>query len=178
MNVYIGIDPGMSGGVAVVTPWMNRVDLYVTDKGNETDLWTWLGCKVLIPDPDSDSRLPIDIFAAIEQQVARPTTFFNRLTNKMERSILKSTCILYGHYQMLRGFLIASNVPHEEVLPQRWQKALGIPSREKGTTDNHWKNVLKAKAQKLYPHAPVTLATADALLLAEYARRVREGVTA
>ena len=62
--------------------------------------------------------------------------------------------------------------PFEEVAPQVWQKVLGCLSRGD-------KNVTKAKAQQLFPAIKVTHAIADALLLAEYARRVwvaRNGV--
>ena len=33
-----------------------------------------------------------------------------------------------------------------------------------------WKNILKKKAQQLFPYAKVTLATSDALLICEYGR--------
>lgn len=68
-------------------------------------------------------------------------------------------------YGFLRGCLIASGIPFEEVTPQVWQKALGCLSRGD-------KNVTKARAQQLFPSLKITHATADALLLAEYARRL------
>ena len=55
------------------------------------------------------------------------------------------------------------------VPPQKWQKALGLGNRK--DHDKQWKNHLKAEAQRLYPNINVTLKTADALLLLEYARK-------
>jgi hypothetical protein len=60
-----------------------------------------------------------------------------------------------------------------EVRPLVWQKALGL-HRKKTQAPPAWKNRLKGLAQKLYPELKVTLETADALLILEYARR-REG---
>ena len=61
--------------------------------------------------------------------------------------------------------LCAATIPYEEVTPQKWQKALGC--RTGGD-----KNVSKARAQALFPLQNITHAIADALLLAEYCRRL------
>lgn len=67
-------------------------------------------------------------------------------------------------YGGLKMALAACGIPYEEVLPAKWQKALGC--RTGGD-----KNVSKRKAQELYPAIKITHATADALLLATYCRR-------
>ena len=54
------------------------------------------------------------------------------------------------------------------VRPQVWMKSLGLGT--KGNMSNtEWKNKLKAAAQRLYPAEDVTLGTADALLILEFA---------
>ena len=46
---------------------------------------------------------------------------------------------------------------------------MGLRNTDKlGKTE--WKNILKKKAQQLFPYAKVTLATSDALLICEYGR--------
>lgn len=67
-------------------------------------------------------------------------------------------------YGFLRGLLTALLIPFDEAAPQTWQKALGCLSHGN-------KNVTKAKAQQFWPKLRITHATADALLIAEYARR-------
>jgi hypothetical protein len=58
----------------------------------------------------------------------------------------------------------------ELVRPQKWQKALGL-GNSRGLSKTEWKNKLKAEAQRRFPTtAGVTLKTADALLLLEYAK--------
>ena len=71
----------------------------------------------------------------------------------------------YGALLML---LTCKGIPFEQVTPQKWQKALGCMS--KGD-----KNVTKRRAQELFPGLKVTHATADALLIGEYGRRIRQG---
>lgn len=64
-------------------------------------------------------------------------------------------------YGFLRGCLIGSGVPFEEVTPQKWQTHLGC--RSGGD-----KNVTKSFAQQKFPSLTITHATADALLIAFY----------
>jgi hypothetical protein len=85
------------------------------------------------------------------------------------------------NYGSLRMAMIASGLPFEDVPPQVWQKALKIPSRKKEgrqykETKAAFKNRLKAKAQQLFPRVYITLATCDALLIAEYCRRKFLGI--
>jgi hypothetical protein len=115
-----------------------------------------------------------DLFAVIEQQTPRPTRWFNGKTKTWQSSILRSTCVLYGSYLQLRAFLISADISFQEVTPQKWQKAFGLV-KEKGEEPRAWKNRIKAKAQQLFPSQKVTLAVADALLIAEYNRRKRTG---
>jgi hypothetical protein len=68
-------------------------------------------------------------------------------------------------YGALRMALTAARFPFEEVLPRTWQKELGCASGKD-------KNITKRRAQALFPTLTVTHATADALLLAEYCRRL------
>lgn len=67
-------------------------------------------------------------------------------------------------YGGLRMALIASEIPLHEVRPAAWQKVMQC--RTGGV-----KNVSKRKAQELFPSLKITHANADALLIAEYARR-------
>ena len=69
-------------------------------------------------------------------------------------------------YGFLCGILTALGVPWEQVTPQKWQKAMGCLSGGD-------KNKTKARAQQLFPNLKITHAVADALLIAEYCKRVR-----
>ena len=60
-------------------------------------------------------------------------------------------------YGALRMALVAAEIPFDLVTPQRWQGVMRCRS--------------KRRAEELFPGLRVTRSTADALLLAEYARR-------
>lgn len=68
------------------------------------------------------------------------------------------------------GACAALCVPVELVTPQRWQKGMSVGVRA-GLERADWKRKLKAQAERLFPGQRVTLATADALLILEWARR-------
>jgi hypothetical protein len=57
------------------------------------------------------------------------------------------------------------------VAPQRWQRPLGLGQAKDFLNDRAWKNALKAEAQRRFPHLRVTLKTADALLILDFASR-------
>lgn len=61
-------------------------------------------------------------------------------------------------------------IPFQEVTPQTWMKTYML-KKDKGESNTSWKNRLKTRAQQLFPHEKVTLATADAFLIAEYCRK-------
>jgi hypothetical protein len=164
--VYLGIDPGVGGGLAWIAG-RNKVDV-AKMPATETDLWDLL--ETIAGEMNLKGG-----FALLEQQSARPTIVFDHKTKKFRPTILKSTCVLYGGYRLLKGMLVAAGIPHEECPPQRWQKAMNIPPREKGEPEQKWKNRLKARAQALFPGVTLTLATCDALLIAEAARRSKQG---
>ena len=146
---FVGIDPGQSGGIAVLDQY--KVVLTVMP-ATETDVWRWIrdncvGCTSAV----------IEKVHAMPQQGVSSTFKFG---------------VGVG---LLRGCLIAAGISWEEVTPQRWIKALEIPYRGKTETKVEFKNRLKAKAQRLFPGIDVTLKTADALLLATYCQKKYEG---
>lgn len=144
--IYIGIDPGQSGAMAILNegstvaiPFKNLT---------EDDLWT-----------DPFTHLQLDgegkCFAMIEKVGAMPGQG------------VVSMFTFGQHYGMLRAFLCAARVPREMVTPQKWQKYLGCMSHGD-------KNVTKAMAQRLFPSVKITHAIADALLIAEYCKRIKQ----
>lgn len=155
-DIYLGIDPGMGGGMA----WLGLLTQAIPMPDTERDIWTqisYLGANGGIQ-PTAD-------FAVIE-----------KVSGYIGQAQPGSAMFKFGQsYGSLRMALIAANIPFEEVTPQKWQKGLGIVPRKRDESKGSWKNRLKARAQQLFPSAKVTLQTADALLIAEYCRRMRQG---
>ncbi len=153
-ETIIGIDPGVSGGIAVING-ICEVEAFKMPP-TERDIWE------LIEFFASGHRA----FAYIE--------WIHPAIQKIGKSPMSK---LYGNYMALRMALIAAGIPFETVQPVKWQPAMGIAKRGKNETQTKWKNRLKARAQQLFSPSTgvkkVTLAVADALLIAEYGRRER-----
>lgn len=142
--IIIGIDPGVSGGIAVLSPTETPFTLKLSE--TEHDIAAFL----------RGLRFNDNIFAYLEQVHAMP-----------KQGV--SSVFTFGQgYGFLRGCLSSHGIPFETVTPQRWQKAMGCLT--KGD-----KNVSKARAQQLFPGIKCTHAISDALLIAEFGRRIRTG---
>lgn len=143
MKTYIGIDPGKSGGIA----WIHD-GKPCAEKMPETllDLWELIehaGKVHWLNRPQ--------VVAVLEQVSAMPGQGV-------------TSCFTFGNgFGHLEMALTAASIPFVRVRPQKWQKAMGCMT--KGD-----KNVSKRRAQELFPSMKITHATADALLMAEYAR--------
>jgi hypothetical protein len=140
---YLGCDPGMSGAVVVLDS--AGVAMFIKNAETESDL------AQFISDCGDHS-----CFGYIERVSAMP------------KQGVSSTFKFGVSFGFLRGCLISSGIPFEEVTPRKWQAAMGCLSGGD-------KNVTKARAQQLFPQIKVIHAIADALLIAEFCRRVRSG---
>lgn len=150
--VYLGLDPGANGGIA-----------YITNEGTAEAIKMPASPEEILKLLGSFGNTPTH--ACLEKvggyvggDHARGSHMF-----KFGRS-----------YGRLETALTACSILFQEVTPQEWLAAFDM-RREKGETDTKWKNRLKAKAQLLYSELNVTLATADALLIATYCQRKQEG---
>lgn len=148
MKKYIGIDPGAHGGIAVLSADGSVVEVAKMPT-TPMDLLDFL------------SRYKDDSFCVLERVGGLPGQGGSAMFNFGKG---------YGHLQMA---LLALGIPTNDVTPNKWEKSFQLGSSGKyGKTE--WKNRLKAKAQQLFPSLgrKITLATCDALLIAEYGRRL------
>lgn len=157
-NVYIGIDPGVKGAMAVI---MGRKTGTVPLPDTELDM---LDMMVNLRINGKIIKGDRGYFCCIEQQTPRPTFF------KGTSSVLPSTVKLFGNYVRWRMAIIAAGIPFVEVSPVKWLRHFNL-KRLKNEEPNRWKNRLKGKAQQFYPNIKVTMANADALLIATYAKQ-------
>jgi len=143
----IGIDPGQSGAIS----WTHEDGIRVEKMPNTImELWDLI-CHIVA---DSAMIYRSREFKAYLEQV-----------HSMPGQGVSSSFKFgngFGHLEMA---LTAAGIPFERVSPQKWQKALGCLTGGD-------KNVSKRKAQELFPQMKCTHATSDALLIAEYGRRL------
>lgn len=148
MMHYIGIDPGVSGAIA-------RLSVNACGEVG----FSWIGLDQT--DRDIKAFLEEDsefCFCILEKPAGAPPG----------QRQYKSIATLNDSIGFCRGVLTGL-IPYETVTPAKWQKSLDCLS--KGN-----KNTTKAKAQQLFPGYKITHRNADALLLAEYCRRLRTGL--
>lgn len=159
---FIGIDPGISGAVAVVSPdgfldWAQRTPV-VKDKG-KAHYDVPLMRRAITESVRDVSR----IIVGIEKVGAMPTDGRVGAFN-------------FGKgYGIWLGILSTLDVPYIEITPQRWQAKMlaGHPRGPQTKTSA----VTCAKA--MFPTIPISVKAdwgiADAALIAEYTRRINIG---
>ena len=149
-KIYIGIDPGTNGGIAVLD-----MDGKVLEVGK-------------MPATPQDI---LDFLREYSGQDAKAV--LEDVGHGIPGQSSKATATFARHNGHLEMALLALGMPTEKVTPQKWQKVYQLGS-SKSCTKIQWKNKLKAKAQQLFPSLgkKITLSTSDALLIAEYSRRL------
>lgn len=157
---FLGIDPGVSGGWAVIDECravrgMGKTPATPIDWVIELrDLVHAAGVASTRP---VENPFAVDVVAVVE---------FVRSSPQMG---VVSAFTFGRSLGIIEGVLAQAGISHDTVRPQVWQRELGCLSRGD-------KNVTRARAQELFPRAPrITHATADAVLLAEYCRRIYTG---
>jgi hypothetical protein len=142
MRAYLGGDPGKSGAFAVVKSDGSGA----VWKMPATELDTIHLCRTL-------AKLFPGITGLVEKVSSSP------------QMGVTSAFTFGGSYKEMRMSLASAGIGFDDVLPRAWQKELGM-KKKPNEANTPWKNRLKAKAQQLYPGVRITLATADALLIA------------
>jgi len=141
--IYLGIDPGLSGGLAAVD-----------DQGAVV-------FAVKMPVTERDLLEALQPCAALDGPRARAVL---EKVHTMPKQGIVSAFTFGRGYGGLRMALTATRIPFDEVTPQKWQLVMGCRTHGE-------KNISKRRAQQLFPSVSVTHALADALLLAEFCRR-------
>lgn len=151
MIVIIGIDPGATGGIGV---------LPIGEDSGE-------------PSPFKLSDLTekdiSDLLWKIYLDSGEQVFGYLESVHSMPKQGVSSSFKFGRNYGFLRGCLVTIGIPFDDVTPQKWQKFMGCMT--KGD-----KNITKQRAQQLFPQLKCTHATSDAILIAEYGRRIRMGL--
>lgn len=147
MNIYLGVDPGVNGGIAAI-----GFDRPIVYNMPETlmDLWdVFMDIKNLADAEGATLSAFLESVSSSPQQGVKSAFTFGQIYGKLEMAIT------------------AAGIPLNRVRPQVWQKAMGCMT--KGD-----KNVSKRKAQELFPSIKITHKIADALLIAKYGKMMEK----
>jgi hypothetical protein len=142
---HIAIDPGASGGIAI----------------RDYD-----GAISTLKMPQEHA----EIVSMLRSHTGPDTTvIIEEIPHYCGKKIPQSRIfVMAQNHGVLIGAVLALGFTLRRVPPKEWQKSLGTSKKAHG---NAWKRFLKARAQELFPDQDVTLATADALLMLNWARR-------
>lgn len=166
-NLYLGVDPGKKGGVALINDDLQIVDLAVMPSSGGK-LYQWL-CYHLLR--DGNVTVTLERVHSMAGQGAQSTFTFGMELGKCE-SVLD--ILRYKREDMELG---STNILVPK--PQEWMKALPIKSKVNDfETKTLWKRYLRSVARGLFPKAELwtnpwwnegrTDAVSDALLIAYY----------
>ena len=144
--IYIGIDPGKSGGIAFI------------DEDNTLQCFRF-------SENLSDMIADIKIIRKIDKCFAKL-----ELVHSFPNQGVRSTFSFGENYGIWQGILSSLDITYSKVTPQKWMAHYGVLPKVKKDR----KNKLKEIAQREYPDTKVTLYVADAILLAKYAKEKYE----
>lgn len=152
MTTFWGVDPGKTGALALIA-------------GDFAHVIDWPGSEALVAD---EVRWLVDCFGApalcvVEQQQAMPG-------DAGHASSMAKLMINFGGWL---GVLSALQIPIRTVLPRRW-KAAYLPARAPKSASVTIASRLYPKAALRGPRGGALDGRADALLLADFARKLHE----
>lgn len=149
-DVFIGIDPGTGGAIAVINKDLSVLEWIKNDR-TEHDMAEFF--YNLVDNYNIRNSAIEKVHSSPQMGVASAFTF--------GRS-----------YGFLRGILTYSGIRITETSPQGWMKLLGIVPLGKTASQTQKKNMLKGKAQMMFAAdvKRITLTNCDALLLARFAQ--------
>ena len=151
MKTILAIDPGLSGGIAVAR--MGEVECWPMP-GTQGDLLA----------------LVREIKTAAAVEGGELVCVLEEVSGFAGKAQPGSAMFRFGeHFGFIKGVVQALEVRLVLVRPQVWQKGFGLGTASACRTKSEWKNKLKAEGQRRFPQLNVTLKTADALLILEYA---------
>ena len=162
MKVFIGIDPGKDGAMAVLGCTERPVVVPFDEKAYVDRLERlYMPDDLVIPHGSPYVVHPVEAFCIVEHVNAMPGQGV-------------TSCFSFGqNFGFILGLLTAFRVPYELVRPQKWKREFSC------TSD---KNTSIEVAQRLFPDVDLRRTPrctkphdgiCEALLMAEYAKRVR-----
>ena len=147
-RVFIGIDPGIKGGIAVIYNDVYSVQPTPSTVAGMAD--------ILIALKEKGPNL--SMYCCIEKVHSFPgnsgRSMFTFGTN-------------YGQWL---GILATLKIPYIQVTPYAWMKHYPKAPKIKKDRKNYYKHL----AQQRFPDVDITLATSDAMLIANYMRETNK----
>jgi hypothetical protein len=146
-DYIIAIDPGVSGSAVVIDPVTREIeDIHIFESMFSLQAFAldW-------------SRVSRNVAIVMEKVHGTPIQGSKQISSMM-KNVGHWEAMMYAHFP---------RAPFHLVTPQEWQRNMGLKAGDYAGR----KRELKTIARDRYPDGRVTLATADALLIADYAAK-------
>ena len=148
-KLFIGIDPGMNGGIVFIKPELDN-DFVRAIRCPKTAYEMAGVFEAGIGETSSE-----DIILFIEHVWSFPGDG-------------RVSAFRFGYnYGLWKGIAAANEVDVYNIAPRKWQGSLDIPNNLHGRDRKRW---LKEHAESLYPNIKVTFNVSDAILIANYGK--------
>jgi crossover junction endodeoxyribonuclease RuvC len=183
INTFIGIDPGKTGGVAIISPSgiklidcpVIEIKTKVKSKKPNLTLFDQLADKGTVKSKTkiTTKSNPALMASELAQLVTSNSIIAIESVHSMPGQGVRSTFDFGMNFGIWLGVIAALNIPMELVPPQEWKKHYGLIGKDKDAS--------RIIAVQLFPQMAMELklkkynGRAEALLLAEYLRRKAGG---
>lgn len=171
--ILIGIDPGSNGGIAVRFPDGNFTAVKMPD--TDTDTYDYLKQLVVSENQTFVLCEKVGGFIGTRKRYIQIMCPHCRgmVPYTKEESDPSSRMFQFGDGNgFIRGVCVTLGYGYDTIAPKSWQKIFNL-FKTFGMSKTQWKNILKDRAQKLFPELKVTLNTADALLILDVLMRMK-----
>lgn len=159
LPVFVGIDPGASGGIA----WIERGRIKCLPMpGNRAEMWKWFA--------QWREMTTVRVLAVVELVggYVRGAEDEGDHGGAANGARMFQFGRQYGEVLMA---LCAAGIIHKDVAPAVWQSRISLKKMRGERRADH-KRRMVAEARRLYPALHVTSATADAVLICTYLYKV------
>lgn len=141
---YIGIDPGKKGAFAIIAE--KTVSVFPYEEDSFVDQMSWL------------YGIP-DCICALEK------------VHSMPKQGVSSTFSFGENFGFIQGVLKAFSIPFELVPPQKWKREFSVTAEKKTSIEACMRRFPMVKLRRTPDSKRNDDGMAEALLIAEYARR-------
>ena len=147
-NLFIGIDPGVNGGVGIIKTLdgVEEYDAFRCPKETE-EMWSVLDSYVL--------------------NAPEIVTLYIEYVHSFPGQGVVSTFTFGQNYGQWQGIVAALGVKSISVSPQKW---IGFYNIQKGLSRKDRKRKLLGLAREIFPNIKITFNISDALLIANYGK--------
>ena len=147
-KLFIGVDPGMNGGITFITKDMDLEEAKA------------IRC------PKTAHDMAISLQVGISQYAPSDVIFFIEHVWSFPRDGRVSAFRFGYNYGLWKGIASANELTMYNVPPRNWMKHYDMPE---GLQPRERKRWLKDYAAKLFPNIKITFNTSDSVLIAKYA---------